>query len=328
MSFLAKYSLVIGTPDEDVKTTASSVGSGYKGILIDDLHIEFKVVKTGDTKKKNYAEFKVFNLAPETIKKITRESVVIFKVGYGDSPLETCFTGDVFDFGVVEKETESITTINCQVGYTPSRGARLSKTYPKGWTVEKVIRDIVGFMGYPAPRFASNNQSGINLSKFGKDATLLSDRTVNDYPERVLRSLCEEYMLISSLEDGNVYWIRLTGQAMTDEEIYVEYISPETGMIGSPEPMIKNSHKKKKEPDVKFGYKLETTMNPRLVPGEKALIKSASVNNQLLTIWEVTHEGSYEGSQWKSKVEVVDPSLKESEIASQSTIDGDEEDDE
>ena len=72
-----------------------SVGSEGEGLLISDLDIDFKVIKSL-TFADNYAEFRIYNAKEETRTKILKKgNNLIFKAGYEDEAVNTLFVGNI-----------------------------------------------------------------------------------------------------------------------------------------------------------------------------------------------------------------------------------------
>lgn len=310
MPSLAKYRLDIGNPLETIQTSVGIGTQGGSGLRFTDHHLEFQITKTNDLNK-NKAFFKLYNLSEDSIANINREAVVIFKTGYGDGELDTCYTGNVYDYDTENVRLDKITTIHCEVGYIPSRRSRTKKTWLKNTKVREIIRDIiVKHMGLPDPLLVHNPKHKF-AGRWGLEERIKRDLRLDAPAKIALDEVCKDHRLEYHLQDGDVYRVNYIGDAAILGETFVELISPETGLIGSPKKLNKNSNKLPNAPDSKFGYKLETVLNPRLVPGDKCLLNSNEFRNKVLTIAEVTHKGSWEGVEWKSLVKLNDIEAKE-----------------
>ena len=308
MPSLAKYQLDIGTPQEVVNTRR---GTRLNAVRLDNHHIDFSITKSNDSKK-NKASFKIYNLGEDQRRKISREAVLILRVGYGDSDYDVCYTGDIFDFGTENTSVDVITTVNCETGYKAVRNSHTTRTFRKGQLIGDALQTIITQdMGYPRPLLVHNARVD-QAKRFGILQRFTTDYTINAPSEYALDMICKDHLLEWSINDGNVIRVNFIGDSSSESPTnFIELISPQTGLIGSPKPNVQNSNKQKKAPDTKFGYTVETILNPRLIPGDICKLQSRDIRGKLYAIQEVTHQGSWEGNVWKSVVKLGDTEAKE-----------------
>ena len=122
-----------------------------------------------------------------------------------------------------------------------------------------------------------------------------------------LESICRGIDHNISIQDGSVY---VTPRSQMSSA-RCAYISPETGLVGSPEPfhndikptkkVTKSSKKSKKPTD---GVKFKCEMNGAILPEKTIWLKSHDYDGAFKVV-SVVHSGDKEGKDWTTEVESV-----------------------
>jgi hypothetical protein len=281
--FLRNYELVIGLP-------------GSLGVKITGLNISFDISKSDDSEQ-NTANIRVYNLNPEH-RRLTEQDgvVVVLKAGYQERELKTIFTGDIITASTSRQGTDIVTEISCGDGYTPLLETRVNRSYPKGTPVQTVLEDIGGKdLGLPIGELNSAKLT----QKCENGLSYMGDAYY------VLDSICKPRHINWSIQDGQFYAIG-TQKSSTEKRVF---LSKDTGMIDSPERVVKKPGKRKSNPDPDGGVRVRSLLNPEIRPNKLIDIQGEFINNgQVMTlkVKKVTHRGEFEGGDWVTEVEAVE----------------------
>ncbi|EIH0451251.1 hypothetical protein DDM21_005035, partial [Escherichia coli] len=245
-----KNSAFKSTVDLDTKlgTTEKSSSNLY---LLQDHQITFSI-KKDNNKDPNQAEIVVYNLSDDTVNYINRgirnNLAVALAVGYEGEELVMIFKGTIQWVSDTFDSVDRKTTLHCLDGGINIAEARTSRSYPKGTKIKRVVTDLVKDLG--------TTEGNIHVDN---DQTLSSATAMCGNTSHYLEHICKSIDHNVSIQDGSVY-VTPRSQMSSARSAY---ISPETGLIGSPEPfhndikptkkVTKSSKKAKKPTDgVKF----------------------------------------------------------------------------
>jgi hypothetical protein len=293
-----KNSSFKSTVDLDTKI-ASTTKSSSNLYLLTEHQIAFSV-KKDNNKDPNQAEITVFNLSDDTVNYINRSIrnnlAVALAVGYEGQDLVMIFKGTVQWVSDTFNNTDRKTVLHCLDGGINIAEARTSRSYPKGTKVKKVVADLVKDLG--------TTEGNIHIDT---DQTLSSSSAMCGNTSHYLEHICRSIDHNVSIQDGSVY---VTPRSQMSSA-RCAYISPETGLIGSPEPfhndikptkkVTKSSKKAKKPTD---GVKFKCEMNGAILPEKTVWLKSHDYDGGFKVV-SVTHTGDREGKDWTTEVESV-----------------------
>jgi len=285
--------------DLDTKLASTKKSSGTLKLLTEH-QITFNV-KKDNNKDPNKASIIIYNLSDDTVNyinnSIRNNLAVALAVGYQGQEEVLIFIGTVQWVSDVWKGTDRLTELHCVDGGINISLANTSRSYPKGTKISKVIKDIAGDLG---------TNSG-NLS-IDSDAAISSASHMCGNSSEYLESLCKSIDHNVSIQDGSVY---ITPRSQRQEKRSA-YISPDTGLIGSPQPfhndikptkkVTKSTSKKAKKPTDGVTFKCQ--INGNILPEKTVYLKSRSYDGYFKVV-TVTHSGDYEGKDWISEVEAV-----------------------
>jgi len=259
-------------------------------IEVDGLRISFKVEKDNKPEP-NKAEISVWNLSRETRANIVAsESVPIaIQVGYGED-IEQIFIGDIMRDGITTTRDggDWVTTFKAGDGADAYRSARIQESFAKGAKIEKVLKKLseslgVG-MGNALDKIKQGDIKGGLTEFFG--GTVLSGQSSVELT-RMLDSLDMEW----SIQDGQ---LQIVEKGLWNDEAVV-VLTPETGLIGSPEP----GNRKKDKPAI---TKFRSLLQPGIKPLRRVQVKSESVDG-IFVVSKVLHTGDIAGQDWYSDCE-------------------------
>lgn len=293
-----KNSAFKSTVDLDTKlgTTEKSSSNLY---LLQDHQITFSI-KKDNNKDPNQAEIVVYNLSDDTVNYINRgirnNLAVALAVGYEGEELVMVFKGTLQWVSDTFDSVDRKTTLHCLDGGINIAEARTSRSYPKGTKIKRVVTDLVKDLG--------TTEGNIHVDN---DQTLSSATAMCGNTSHYLEHICKSIDHNVSIQDGSVY-VTPRSQMSSARSAY---ISPETGLIGSPEPfhndikptkkVTKSSKKAKKPTD---GVKFKCQMNGAILPEKTIWLKSRDYDGPFKVV-SVSHNGDKEGKEWVTEVECV-----------------------
>jgi len=299
--------------------------SGGVGDELAGLRIAFEI-KKGATSTPNKSTVKIYNMAPSTRARVeTVGGAVVLKAGYAqDAGLVTIFVGTITRATTTREGPDWITEIELQDGYFEYRDAKVSVSHPSGATVGRVIADMAGRFGLTVRALPTipDKQYPTGFAYAGR---------VRDGLTRA----CEYAGLEWSIQNNELQLVA-KGSAYR-KQAYV--LSPDTGLIGSPEPECKTmSDKKASAAGVKAndagvsvkvkagkashklksgkmskagkgstslkvqGYKVKTLLQPAIEPGGYVQIKSKQIDGEFLRVESLEHSGDTHGPDWLTEL--------------------------
>ena len=221
---------------------------------------------------------------------------VALAVGYEGEELVMVFKGTIQWVSDTFDSVDRKTTLHCLDGGINIAEARTSRSYPKGTKIKRVVTDLVKDLG--------TTEGNIHVDN---DQTLSSATAMCGNTSHYLEHICKSIDHNVSIQDGSVY-VTPRSQMSSARSAY---ISPETGLIGSPEPfhndikptkkVTKSSKKAKKPTD---GVKFKCQMNGAILPEKTIWLKSRDYDGPFKVV-SVSHNGDKEGKEWVTEVECV-----------------------
>jgi hypothetical protein len=242
------------------------------------LDVEFTVKKT--TKREpNTCVLKIWNLAPDTRKRLTDPKAVTVRVeaGYGKQ-VSQLYLGEVRALAPGEKEgTDIVTELTSGDGEKATQGKRLAVPVGAKASAGDVLRSIA-------------RELGLGLGNVNQMATKLATKGLALYPKgtvihgnaaRALDDYCRSAGLEWSIQDGALQ-ILDRGAALDSRPYILKY---DSGLLGSPK-LDKDGH-----------VTANVLMVPELRPGLRVQIESLAVNG-LFRLIQVDYKGSTFGNDW------------------------------
>jgi len=263
-------------------------------MLITDLDMAFEVVRSLSAKTPNSAELRIWNLNPDHRKQLQEYDRVYVSIeaGYaGDSKSATpatsvIFSGDLRDVVSSREGPDWITTITSDSGRR-ARKKRIAKSFPPGVDVADVLESAAKAMGIPLGNTAAKTVlakiRGTQAAKFFNGYAMAG--AVSDEMERLARSTGLEW----SIQDGTLQFLD-SGTALQEQGIK---LTPETGLIGSPEPGNKGV------------IEARCLMIPDVYPGRRVQLESQHVRG-VYRIETTKHRGSTAERDWYIDLQLGD----------------------
>lgn len=273
------------------KVTVRVGRAGEEGKEFEGLRISFQVSKTLEIAP-NPASIIIYNLSEEsrTFVRQPRNRVVL-TAGYEGSE-KVIYQGDVAS--VVDKRDRAdwATLINAGDGESSYQNTIVDRSFGPGAKVGPILDQLIeatGLVkGFVTSTFKKTDEypNGLSLSGFARDH---------------LTEILNKQNLTWSVQDNA---IQVLGRGeFTQSEVVV--ISPETGLVGSPQrktvvrpDLVKPLNGKVQESGVNF----IALLNPNLVPGRRVQVVSRQLNG-VFVVQKVTHRGDTHENDYYSEVE-------------------------
>lgn len=284
--------LARATPEERRKNIDQYLSNETNVAIVEELNIEFDITKKFDASP-NEAEIIIYNLSDSTagyLEENTGQKVFIkLEAGYEDEEegIKTIFLGNVGPISETFDTEDRITKLYCTDGGEEMRNAMISRYYPKGTSYDAMVDDIIQVVGLPRG----------DIIPFGAPYTTKQGVYFVGKATDALKQIAENA--------GSFFTIQDLALTIVPEDKPVQrrcaYISPETGLIGSPS-LIDESQTQGKKPDASKGIKFTCLLNGAIIPNEVVVLESRRYKGQY-KVTKVRHFGEYEGDSWYTEVE-------------------------
>ena len=288
--------------------------SGGKGVSIEDLRFSFTIEKSASSTP-NQSVVRIWNMREETRRIVeTVNNAVILKAGYAqDTGAQTIFVGVVTRSTTMREGPDWVTELELADGLIAYRDGKASLQFPVGSNALSVVSGISGQFGLPVKP--------------------LPDGVTKTYPHGfsfvgrlrdAMNKACDYAGLEWSIVDHEIQVIKKGGVAKKKAIV----LSPDTGMIGSPQPEAKTMSDKnaaksgltvdnagvrvKKSDTTKTGkkrttlevqgYSVDSLLQPSINPGSYVQVKSFSIDGEFFRVESVTHRGDTGGGDWQTSM--------------------------
>lgn len=244
-------------------------------------------VKKAATKDPNTAEVTICNLSEDSRKKIeqARGKPLILTAGY-EKTEAIIFSGDVRFASSARDNADWKTKIESGDGETKYATAHFKGSFGKGTSARDVIK-------------AAASALGVGLGNLDKAITSLRKPShtrgysASGRASDVLDDLLRSQGLSFSIQGGQLQVLR-PGDSVDTQALR---LSPETGLIGSPETTTP------KELTKTTSIRLRTYLQPQLKCGGLVSVESASFRSEYI-VQKLEHVGDSHGAGWYSVAEV------------------------
>ena len=293
--FIRKYKLTIGQASE--------------AVVITDLHIKFHIKKTSDSQH-DTCEIEIYNLSKQTIAVFDKEDVLVqLEVGYRDQPLQLLFRGTKTFMTTSKEETDVKTTVQCADGFTITREGTVAVSNPSGSNIKTIINSIVN-----NGMKSTDGSSAIKTVEFQGGADAFSKVYQNGFSAvgsaaQQLKSVCEDNNLTYTITNNDTLTIWPKDK---DNKYSATVLSPDNGLISSPESMSQEIQKLKSQKGTpsEAGIRFKCLLNPSLVAGSNVKIQGTFNRDGVYTAQSITHTGGYESEEWHTEIEATNAGLK------------------
>lgn len=272
----------------------------------DGLRVSFEVQKDAG-KEPNKAKIGIYNLSDATRKRIEKEDLEVnLYAGYEKDVGPVCvFKGTVSHASTKDEQGDSVTTIEAADGKKPIRDSYCSLSYKPGTSAKVILNRCANEMGLPLVY-----GDGVDSLESYPNGYSFVGRAADAITE-----ICDAQGLSWSIQNNIIQVIKAGGTATNRGLVFSAY----TGLIGTPERLVKANNNPDKEtgkrkrkakaekekPTKRSGWKIRTLLSPTVMPGEKVKVES-----RVITGWfrveRIQHSGDYMGDYWVSEMELVE----------------------
>ena len=260
------------------------------GVSLDGLRFDFSVCKTRSGTP-NSVTCRIYNPSPNTrqISTDINADIRIFAGYEGNATMVT--EANITSAITVRQPPEIFLEIDAQEGIRALRKTSLSVTHNDKTTVKEVLDEIVAKMGVrlrPVDFDISQKLRG-GFAYVGKPAKALDD-------------LVRRFKGNWSLQNGELLILPESGATQNGN---IPLLSPETGLLFSPEKLQSDTSTEKQSSNERDGYRVVSLMQPEIEPGDRVQIKSRDVSGQFI-VDEVEHKGDLHGTEWYTELTVLE----------------------
>lgn len=240
------------------------------------------------TKKPNRASVSLYNLNLENQKlfdSLSDEDGIEIYCGYeSENNLRKIFQGNV-DKTTSEKSDRVTytTTIEAKDGYKGLKRAFFARNYAAGTAYTNIIRDLANSLEHPI-QFETNSVEGKVLTR---------DKTFEGKSHKILSNLSDTLELDYTTQFGTIYILDEDASKKISNPTAV-LLSPNTGLVGSPKDVTKETKKRKRRKK----YSFTSLINNDLTIGGLVQIQSEKINGTFI-IDSLKYEfGNYSGTNF------------------------------
>jgi len=271
----------------------------------DALHIAFKIEKDL-TKETNKCTLTLWNVSDETYGKITEaDTKVEIYAGYAyTGRVMRVFVGTVTDFEMKSNDNDLEIELKLSDGQIAVRDTMVSLSFPEGTYGTEIIQSIANQMGLPVIYGAD-----VSLGAYWAGYSFVGAGA------EALTEICGAFGVDWSIQNEIIQIVLNGGYAEQNGFVF----SADSGLIGSPEKLVRASPKADKETAKKkkrkmtkkaklhkySGWKIKTLMTPSINPADYVKIESRLVNGWF-KVEKAAHHGDSEGGDWFSEFELLD----------------------
>lgn len=296
------YRFVFGTPvalDGTVVNIQQKVDTSKDNAyqIENGLQIEFQVVKD-NTEKSNKSYVTIYNLPDFIVDylkiNIDKSLSGLLEAGYDGTNYQLfCGTIEYFEDSWDDKVITRTTKFIFGDASQNLSKCNAARSYRAGTPIITVIKDLAADLQLPIGRIV------------GISGTLDASVSFSGNTAQNLTNICTRYGANFSVQDGAVY-VTKTGKRF---EQNILYISPDTGLVGTPSPKQPTKNKKSKEKNdasqEDVGLEVKIRLYGPIIP-ESTIYLDSLYYKGFYKVVRLEHNGTYEGGDWITKLTVVE----------------------
>lgn len=258
--------------------------------------VAFRIAKSVRSSS-NTAEVVIYGLNESSRAKIqeTVPTQLVVEAGYTDTAA-VIFRGESVRPQSQKTPTGWITTLVGEDGHTAQREI-INETLPPNVPISDIIEALAAKMKVSARRALERAKNGDFNAAIGsiKNGYTLSG-TVKTEMDKLTKSLQLQW----SIQDEELVIL----QPGETNQLEAVELSPLTGLIGSPELFLDAQAKKK---HLKSIYvRARSLLQPKLHPGRKLLLVTASSVSGSYSVTKTNHNGDTHGTPWYTDLEALE----------------------
>lgn len=292
--------------------------SGKDGISIKDLRFSFSIEKTLN-ETLNTSTIRIYNLSPSSRKLVeSPNNAVILKAGYElDKGAVTIFVGIVRRSLTVREGPDWVTELELDDGLIAYRDSKFTTTFQPGASGIAVMRQVADQFGLPIMKLPDDLTDKVYPKGFAfvgrvRDAMnkvcnyLGCEWSIQNQEIQILKKGGgrERTALVLSQDTGMVGSPELEAKTMSDKLAAKQGITTRSdGVVTKNSDKLTASGKPVKDRLEVQGYKVNTLLQPTILPGDIVKVEAEGVDN-FFKVEKVTHQGDTHGHEWVTEVSV------------------------
>jgi hypothetical protein len=279
--FDRRCKLLVGQPPKADVYTLQTVNR----LEISGLRIGFKIIKDSQPQPNN-VEISIYNLSASSRAALEEKGCrILLLAGYADQ-ISQIASADVRIAQSQKLGVDWVTKIEAGDGERAIKFARVKESWAPGTPVSEIIsKTVSALMLDPGNALAKAKQISAQYSSGYVQNAKASDE---------LTTLLEPHGYEWSVQDGRIEVLK-KNEALPET---APLLSPDTGLIGAPE--MGTPAKAGEKPVLK----VRSLLQPRIRPGQRFQLRSASRNGVFLAK-KVTHAGDTFGNDWYTDIEAT-----------------------
>jgi hypothetical protein len=228
-----------------------------------------------------------------------KKPVIILRAGYETdilSPLQSelpiLFAGEVIQVVDTFDGHTRKTSLTCASGTTAIQEAYSIKTFKAGTLPKDIMKSVMADLKLPEGTVYFPDTMSVGINK----PVVYTGPSIE-----FLRKFSKDYSMRVWIEDGTVNTVPTDIVAGAYTKAFV--ISSDTNMIGSPSVKTSDSGMTEQSKGNRQNVTVTTTLNGAFVIGAKVDLTS-KYHSGIYEIESINHQGTYEGSDWNSSLEL------------------------
>ena len=271
----------------------------------DAVTISFEINKDV-TQESNKSKITILNLSRETITKIEKaDTKVEIYLGYKENGGALhAFSGSVIE-SVSKDDGKDVTTeLTLSDGQVALRDTVVSLNFVEGTSARTIVQTLANEMSLPII-FGE----GVNFQSYPDGYSFVGKA------KDAMTEVCKANSLTWSIQN-EIITIILNGGVTASRALV---FSADSGLIGSPERIIKSRPKedknppkrkrkqqaKKEKPEKKAGWKIKVLLSPSLNAGDAVKLESR-LKSGWFRVESIKHSGNSVSGDWTSEIELVE----------------------
>ena len=285
-------------PNTSLNPLDSFANIAPKGVRMTDHHITFSIEVSKDNG--NPSKITLYNISDDTRGYLESKQgdkiAITLKAGYvTDSELPVIFNGEIINVLDKFEGVNRITELVCSSGSSSIQEAYTVRTFKAGTKVSEIFDSVMADLKLPKGTVYYPKGNNFVIE------TIQKPIVVSAPAYEVFKKLSKTFEYSAWIENGTVNV--LPKHYVLKQGEFIFKISNQTGMIGSPTATNNEVDATEKTNGTRMAVQVTTTLNGAYTIGGKVALES-KFHNGVYEIVTVTHNGSYEGGQWSSSLDL------------------------
>jgi len=261
-------------------------GAGSLGRSLDQLKIDFDIQKD-NTQESNKGNIKVYNISKDTAKNIESASVVILKAGYADEgELPVLSQADTYDIKTYNEGVNRVTEISIGEGINALQ-KDISISLDGAVSIKDIIKSVIDKLGLPES--VSDKLQGVVDKKYP------NGYNTKEKAKNIIKTVQESLGINITVQNNEISLYTGVNEGLAYR------LTPNTGLIRSPERIIKKENGGKR-----YGWRCKCLLVPQINPDNIVQIKSNEIDDVQYRVINVQHKGTNIAGDWETEIEVYE----------------------